>query len=224
MNAIKAENNVKEHRVFLVDDHSILREGLAELINREKDLTVCGEAGTVSGALQSIAACKPDIIIVDLTLKDGSGIRLIENLLYSHPGILMLVLSMHDESVYAERCIKAGARGYIMKHESSEELISAIKKVLNGDIYVSRKLGAKFINKLAANKIEISDSPFGRLTNREMEIYQLIGENLRRQEIAEKLNLSLRTVETYIEHIKKKMNFRDTHELITHAIKGTMKI
>lgn len=224
MNAIKAQNNVKEHRVFIVDDHSILREGLTELINREMDLTVCGEAGTVSGALQAIAACKPDIIIVDLTLKDGSGIRLIENILYSHPGILMLVLSLHDESVYAERCIKAGARGYIMKHESSGELISAIKKVLRGDIYVSRKLGAKFINKLAANKINISDSPLGRLTNREMEIYQLIGENLRRQEIAEKLNLSLRTVETYIEHIKKKMNFRDTHELITHAIKGTMKI
>ncbi|MBI4682952.1 MAG: response regulator transcription factor [Nitrospirae bacterium] len=224
MTAIKAQNNLKEHRVFIVDDYSILREGLTELINREMDLTVCGEAGTVSGALQAIAACKPDIIIVDLTLKDGSGIRLIENILYSHPGILMLVLSLHDESVYAERCIKAGARGYIMKHESSGELISAIKKVLRGDIYVSRKLGAKFINKLAANKINISDSPLGRLTNREMEIYQLIGENLRRQEIAEKLNLSLRTVETYIEHIKKKMNFRDTHELITHAIKGTMKI
>lgn len=215
---------LKKHKVFIVDDHAILREGLSELLSRDRELVVCGEAGTVSEALHAVAAYKPDITIVDITLKDGSGIRLIENLLYSCPGMLILVLSMHDEAVYAERCIKAGARGYIMKHEPSEKLISAIKKVLNGDIYVSEKLGAKFINKLAVNKIKSSDSPFESFTNREMEIYQLISEGLRRKEIAEKLNLSPRTVETYIEHIKKKMNFRDTHELITHAIKGAMKI
>ena len=129
MNTLKDKKNIKEHKVFIVDDHSILREGLSELINREKDFTVCGEAGNISDALRAIADCGPDVAIVDLALEDGSGIRLIENLVYSHTDLSILVLSMHDESIYAERCFKAGAKGYIMKHEPSGKLISALMEM-----------------------------------------------------------------------------------------------
>jgi DNA-binding NarL/FixJ family response regulator len=224
MNTLKAKKNIKEHKVFIVDDHSILREGLSELISREKDFTVCGEAGNISDALRAIADCEPDIVIVDLALEDGSGIRLIENLVYSHTDLSILVLSMHDESIYAERCLKAGAKGYIMKHEPSGKLISALRKVLKGEVYVSEKLGTRLLNKLAANRNEISNSAFDCLSNREMEIYQLIGNGLKKQEAAEKLNLSVRTVETYIEHIKKKMNFKDIHEFVMHAVQNVMRM
>ena len=224
MNTLKDKKNIKEHKVFIVDDHSILREGLSELINREKDFTVCGEAGNISDALRAIADCEPDIVIVDLALEDGSGIRLIENLVYSHTDLSILVLSMHDESIYAERCFKAGAKGYIMKHEPSGKLISALRKVLKGEVYVSEKLGTRLLNKLAANRNEISNSAFDCLSNREMEIYQLIGNGLKKQEAAEKLNLSVRTVETYIEHIKKKMNFKDIHEFVMHAVQNVMRM
>jgi DNA-binding NarL/FixJ family response regulator len=202
MNTLKDKKNIKEHKVFIVDDHSILREGLSELISREKDFMVCGEAGNISDALRAIADCGPDVAIVDLALEDGSGIRLIENLVYSHTDLSILVLSMHDESIYAERCFKAGAKGYIMKHEPSGKLISALRKVLKGD----------------------SNSAFDCLSNREMEIYQLIGNGLKKQEAAEKLNLSVRTVETYIEHIKKKMNFKDIHEFVMHAVQNVMRM
>ena len=224
MNTLKDKKNIKEHKVFIVDDHSILREGLSELISRENDFTVCGEAGNISDALRAIADCGPDIVIVDLALEDGSGIRLIENLVYSHTDLSILVLSMHDESIYAERCFKAGAKGYIMKHEPSGKLILALRKVLKGEVYVSEKLGTRLLNKLAANRNEISNSAFDCLSNREMEIYQLIGNGLKKQEAAEKLNLSVRTVETYIEHIKKKMNFKDIHEFVMHAVQNVMRM
>ena len=224
MNTLKDKKNIKEHKVFIVDDHSILREGLSELINREKDFMVCGEAGNISDALRAIADCEPDVAIVDLALEDGSGIRLIENLVYSHTDLSILVLSMHDESIYAERCFKAGAKGYIMKHEPSGKLISALRKVLKGEVYVSEKLGTRLLNKLAANRNEISNSAFDCLSNREMEIYQLIGNGLKKQEAAEKLNLSVMTVETYIEHIKKKMIFKDIHEFVMHAVQNVMRM
>lgn len=224
MNKLGTLNEKQGQKVFIVDDHDILREGLSELINREKDLEICGEADSVSNAVRKITGSESDIVIVDLMLEDGSGIRLIENLLYSCPGLKILVLSMYDELIYAERCIKAGARGYIMKNKPSEKLISAIRKVLNGEIYVSRQLRELFLNKFAASGPEISTSPLENLSNREMEIYQLIGEGLKKHDIAEKLNLSPRTVETYIEHIKKKMGLKDTHGVIIHAIKNSMKI
>ncbi|MBI5408783.1 MAG: response regulator transcription factor [Nitrospirae bacterium] len=211
---------MQKKNVFIVDDHAILREGLSRLINSEEDLTVCGEADNASDALQVIANCKPDIILVDLTLGDGSGIRLIENLMYSHPGLPTLVLSMHDESAYAERCLKAGARGYIMKQESSRELLSAIRKVLGGEIYVSDKLNVKLLHKFVKDKFEDVDSPTKPLSNRELEVYQLLGQGLKKHEIADKLNLSVKTVETYIEHIKIKLQLKGTHEVLMHAVKA----
>lgn len=220
MKALTNFGKIQKKRVFIVDDHCILREGLSHLINSEDDLMVCGEAGNISDALQTIAGCKPDIVIVDITLGDGSGIRLIENLTYSHPGLPVLVLSMHDEFTYAERCLKTGAMGYIMKQESSKKLLSAIRKVLGGEIYISDKLNIILLQKFVKNKLEGLDSPTELLSNRELEVYQLIGQGLKKHEIAERLNLSVKTVETYIEHIKIKLQLKNTHDVLMHAVKS----
>lgn len=220
MKTLKSGNKIQKKNVFIVDDHAILREGLTRLINSEEDLTVCGEADNASDALQAVANCKPDVVLVDITLGDGSGIRLIENLMYSHPGLRTLVLSMHDESAYAERCLKAGARGYIMKQEKSGELLSAIRKVLSGEIYVSDKLNVKLLHKFVKDEFDDSGSPTKALSNRELEVYQLLGQGLKKHEIAEKLNLSVKTVETYIEHIKIKLQLKGTHEVLMHAVKS----
>ncbi|MEW6600091.1 MAG: response regulator transcription factor [Nitrospirota bacterium] len=214
------EKKVKKSRVFIVDDHAILREGLSHLINSEEDLLICGESDKVTDAFHAISENKPDIAIVDISLGDGSGVRLIENLTYSNPWILVLVLSMHDEATYAERCLKAGARGYIMKQESSRELLSAVRTVLNGHIYVSDKLNEQLLHKFAKNRFEGLDAPVKPLSNRELEVYRFIGEGLKKHEIAERLNLSVKTVETYIEHIKTKLQLKDTHDVFIHAVKA----
>ncbi len=217
---MEIENKVKKKKVFIVDDHAILREGLTRLLESEEDLAVCGEADNVSDAFHAVNDGKPDIAIVDISLGDGSGIRLIENLLYSYPALPVLVLSMHDEATYAERCLKAGARGYIMKQESSRELLSAIRRVLNGDIYVSDKLNVQLLHKFAKNRFEGLDAPAKPLSNRELEVYQLIGQGMKKHEIAERLNLSVKTVETYIEHIKIKLQLKGTHDVFIHAVKA----
>lgn len=220
MKTVKSGNKIQKKNVFIVDDHAILREGLSRLINSEEDLTVCGEADNASDAMHAVANSKPDIILVDITLGDGSGIRLIENLAYARPDLPALVLSMHDESAYAERCLKAGARGYIMKQEPSKELLSAIRKVLGGEIYVSDKLNVKLLHRFVKDKFDDSGSPTKALSNRELEVYQLLGQGLKKHEIADKLNLSVKTVETYIEHIKIKLQLKGTHEVLMHAVKS----
>ncbi len=210
----------KKKKVFIVDDHCILREGLSHMINTEEDLMVCGETDNVSDALQAIDGSQPDIVIVDISLGDGSGIRLTENLMYAHPGLMVLVLSMHDETEYAERCLKSGARGYIMKQESSKKVLSAIRKVLNGEIYVSDKLNVTLLHKFVNNKFESFDSSTKPLSNRELEVYQLLGQGLKKHKIAERLNLSVKTIETYIEHIKIKLQLKGTHDVLMHAVKS----
>lgn len=217
----KASNKLKQ-RVFIVDDHFIVREGLAQLINRENDLTVCGEAGNIPDALQAIPDADPDVLIVDLTLEDGNGIRLIENFSCSCEDLLILVFSMHDEAVFAERCLKAGAKGYIMKQESSSEIIAALRKVLSGKLYLSDRLSEKFLDKLVTKKTGVSVSSVELLSNRELEVYQLIGQGMKKREIAEKLNLSIKTVENYIEYIKRKMNLSNSHEVVMHAVQNGM--
>ena len=220
MKTLINENTSQKKKIFIVDDHCILREGLAHLINSEEDLMICAEADNASDALKAVADCKPDIAIVDISLGDGSGIRLIENLMYSYPGLLILVLSMHDESTHAERCLTAGARGYIMKQEPSETLITAIRKILDGEIYVSDKLNVKLLNKLVKNRFEGLDHPTKLLSNRELEVYQFLGRGIKKHEIAERLNLSVKTVDTYIEHIKIKLQLRGTHDVFMHAVKS----
>lgn len=222
MNRLTAANKKQNYRVFVVDDHSIVRDGLTQLINREHDLAVCGEAGYVLTALQGVSDCNPDIVTVDLSLKDGSGIRLIQNILYSNASLLILVLSMHDEFVYAERCLKAGAKGYIMKQDSSAKIIPAIKMILSGGVYVSDNLNTKLLDKFVS-KDKTFHSGFERLSNRELEVYELIGHGFKKSDIAKKLNLSVKTVENNIEHIKKKMNLKDMHNVIVHAVQNVMK-
>jgi len=220
MKTPRAASKSKKNKVFIVEDHCILREGLTHLINSEDDLMVCGETDNVSDASQAIEDARPDIVIVDISLTDGSGIRLTENLVYSHPGLLVLVLSMHDESEYAERCLKSGARGYIMKQESSKEFLSAIRKVLSGEIYVSEKLNVTLLHKFVKNKFESFDSSTKPLSNRELEVYQLLGQGLKKHQIADRLHLSVKTVETYIEHIKIKLQLKGTHDVLMHAVKS----
>jgi DNA-binding NarL/FixJ family response regulator len=220
MNTFRTVNRTQKKKVFIVDDHCILREGLTHLINSEDDLVKCGEADRVSGAVQAVADCKPDIAIVDISLGDGSGVRLIEDLVYFYPHLPVLVLSMHDESTHAERCLMAGARGYIMKQESSGKLLSAIRKILDGGIYVSDEFNVKLLNKFAHNKFEDTDSPTKLLSNRELEVYQFIGKGLKKHDIAERLTLSVKTIETYIEHIKTKLHLKRTHDVLMHAVKS----
>ncbi len=218
MNTSKSGNVKEKHKIVIVDDHPIMREGISELINREHDLNVCCEAGNIPQALQAISDCIPDIVIVDLALEKSSGIRLIENISYSYPEILVLVYSMHDESLYAERCIESGARGYIMKQEPPKKLLLALRTVLDGKIYISDRLSEKLLNKLTDRKNKYNKLPIELLGNRELEVYQLVGEGVKKREIAENLNISLKTVENHIEHIKKKMNFKDFHELLRNAV------
>ncbi len=206
------------HKVVIVDDHPIMREGISELINRERDLHVCSEAGDIPQALQAIADYSPDVVVVDLGLGNSSGIRLVENISYSYPEMLVLVYSMHDESLYAERCIESGARGYIMKQEPSKKFLIALRTVLDGKIYVSDSMSERILYKLRDKKNKYNQSPIELLGNRELEVYQLVGKGVKKREIAESLNISLKTVENHIEHIKKKMNFRDFHELLRNAV------
>ncbi len=205
-------------RVYIVDDHVIVRKALTELINREEDFMVCGEAEEVPVALQAIAECKPDIAIIDLRLQQDSGIRLIENITYSYPELPMLVFSMNDESIYAERCLNLGAKGYLMKKDRSEKIIPALRMILDGGIYVSDELTKNILHKFIKNKPNKSTSHVEILGNRELEVYQLLGEGLRKKEIAGKLNISPKTVDNNIRDIKKKMNLESLREVIVHSV------
>ncbi len=218
MNTSTIENAKQTHKVVIVDDHPVMREGISELINREHDLDVCCEAGDIPQALESIAGCSPDIVIVDLALGKSSGIRLIENISYSYPELPVLVYSMHDEALYAERCIESGARGYIMKQEPPKRLLVALRTVLDEKIYISDRMSERLLNKLTDRKNKYHKSPIELLGNRELEVYQLVGEGVKKRQIAENLNISLKTVENHIEHIKKKMGFKDFHELLRNAV------
>ncbi len=196
-----------------------MREGLAQLINKEKDLAVCGEAVDVSDALLAISECKPDIAIVDLTLQHGSGLMLIEKLNNKKAGLPTLVLSMHEESVHAERCLKAGAKGYIMKQEPSNKLIYAIRKILDGGIYLSGNMEKKFLSKICSGEKIDRNSSVNILSNRELEIYWLFGQGMNKREMADNLHLDVTTIHNYVRKIKEKMSFHSTHEIIVHAIR-----
>jgi DNA-binding NarL/FixJ family response regulator len=222
MKSHKQEGKRQKHKIFIVDDHPIVRQGLSQLISQETDFTVCGEASDIPSALQAVQTHNPDVVIVDISLGQSSGIRLIEDLLLINPSYRILVLSMHDESLYAERCFKAGAKGYIMKQEPPEKVILAIKRLLSGELYLSEQLSNKMLHKLVSKQPDVNSSPLEILSNRELEVFQLIGQGLKTRKIAEQLNLSVKTIETYIDHIKKKMNFDNSHILILNAVQWFM--
>ena len=210
-------------KVLLVNDHPIVRERLAELIGQEADLAVCGEAEDARQALVAVKATSPDIAIVDITLKDTYGIELIKQLKELYPGLPVLVLSMHDESLYGERALRAGARGYLNKQEATKKVIDAIRRVLAGDVYVSEKMAAALLRKVAGVRTASGGSPVDVLTDRELEVFQLLGQGQRPRQIAESLFVSVKTVEAHREHIKQKLQFKTSAELLRFAIEYTLQ-
>ena len=207
-----------KHRILIVDDHPIFRHGLAQLINQEEDLYVCGEAEDYHGAMKAVKDLKPDMIIVDITLKDTSGIDLIKEIHKIRRDLAMLVISMHDESLYAERALRAGARGYIMKQEASESVVRAIREVRQGSIYASKKMTDQIFSRFIEGNKKPAESPLHSLTDRELEVFQLIGEGLGISEIGTRLHLSVKTIGTYRERIKEKLNLKTSTELLRYAI------
>lgn len=205
-------------KVLLVDDHPILRKGLGQLINNETDMTVCGEAEDSPKAFELVGTLSPDVMVVDISLKGGNGIELIKNVKARYPDLPILVLSMHDESLYAERALRAGSLGYIMKEEAIEQVIVAIRRVINGDIFLSDKMKSRMLQQLATGgRAKGVSNPIENLTDRELEVFRMIGEGRSTRQIAGELHLSVRTVEAYREYIKGKLNLKNSTELVQHA-------
>jgi len=219
--ALKTASPDKQ-RVFLVDDHAIVRRGLQELIDNEPDLSVCGQGEDAYGSLRAIRDSRPDLCVIDVSLKDSDGIELLKELKAQLPDMPVLILSMHDESLYGERALRAGARGYIMKQEAPENILAAIRKVLSGQVYVSEKMQTMLLDRLVyGSKPSTGRLPMDRLTDRELEIFRMIGAGESVKAIAEKLFLSQKTVQAHREHIKEKLNFRSSAELLRFAIQNS---
>lgn len=206
-------------RVLLVDDHPIVRQGLTELINRQKGMMVCGEAGSAPEAMEKAASLAPDLAIVDVTLQEKSGLELIKDLKIQYPRLPVLVLSMHDETLYAERTLRAGARGYVMKQEASDRIALAIRFVLTGEIYLSDRMKSRILRNLVEGETDRDRFSISRLSDRELEVFRLLGEGFSTRQVAARLNLSVKTIESYRESLKQKMDLKTGAELVQQAIK-----
>jgi len=209
----------QKQKIFLIDDHPLVREWLSNLINQQPDLVVCGEAEDASHALEKIGSSKPDLAIVDLTLKCGSGLDLIKDVTRLYPHVAVIVLTMHDESLYAERAFRAGARGYVMKRDTTKNVITAVRQVLEGKVYMSDKVTTLFADKLIDGRRTEEISVTSVLSDRELEIFELLGQGWETKRIAESLNLSLKTVQTYCARIKEKLHLDNATELLREAIR-----
>ena len=206
-------------RVLVVDDHPFMRAGLAQLINRQADLEVCGEAGNTADALRAVRDLRPDLVLSDLTMADRGGLEFIKDLQAADASPPVLVVSMHDEAIYAERVLRAGARGYIMKEAGGESLLGAIRQVLRGEIYVSPKQAALVLENLSGRRPRGSDSPIKQLSDREFEVFQLIGQGKSTQDISAQLHLSPKTVDVHRANIKQKLDLKDATALVRHAVR-----
>jgi DNA-binding NarL/FixJ family response regulator len=209
----------QKKRIFLVDDHPLVREWLTNLINQQPDLTVCGETDSAPQALAAIALAKPDVAIVDLSLKDSSGFDLIKNLKQSETGAAVLVLSMHDEAHYAERALRAGARGYVMKRETTKKVITAIRRVLEGKLYLSETIAEAMTVRLVSGAANEGSFPVEQLSDRELEVFEMLGRGLGTRQIAETLRVSVKTIQAYCARIKEKLNLGSATELLREAIR-----
>jgi DNA-binding NarL/FixJ family response regulator len=213
----KREDKNSKTRILIVDDHAIVRFGIAQVINRQPDMIVCGEEENASRALDAISALKPDLVIADISLKDSSGLELMRNIKAQYPKLPVLVVSAHDESIYAEIAFRAGALGYLMKEEALEKILAAIRRVLSGAVYVSDALAARLLQQQIRGQTDIQESPVKSLSDREMEVFRLIGQWKKTREIAEELHLSIKTIEYYREQIKRKLGLKDASELTQYA-------
>ena len=202
-----------------MDDHPVVRNGLTTIINHEPDMTVCGEADNAHQALEAAAELKPDVVVADISLKDSDGIDLTKNLKTVYPQLSVIVLSVHDESVYAERALLAGAQGYLMKDAVSGNIVKAIHTVLSGEIYVSNAISKKFLHTIAQDKAGAGKTPMETLSDRELEIFHLISKGYKASQIAEQLHLSTKTIETYRSRMKEKLNLANAAELLQYSIK-----
>src|SRR3984885_7898534 len=210
--------SARKRTVFVVDDHPIVRQGLTLLIDREPDLAVCGEAEEMHAALSAISAACPDIMIVDISLNGPDGLELLKNIRITLPRLPVLILSMHDEAIYAERALRARANGYIMKQEATDKVLVALRRILNGDVYLSDAMSKKMLHQYIDGSPSMVESRIAVLSDRELEVFRSIGEGKGTREIAEELQLSMQTVEAYQAHIKEKLSLRSGRELIQHAI------
>ena len=210
--------NVKKKKVLIVDDHPIVRQGLAQLLRQDQDMIVCGEADHGQGIGDLIGQLKPDILVLDLTLKDISGIDVIKQVSPRYPSLPILVLSIHDESLYAERALRAGAKGYIMKEEAADKVVTAVRQVLKGELYVGEKLKARLLSQ-ALGAPKAGASPLEVLSDRELEVFRLLGQGFSTRRIAERFGRSIKTVEIYRANIKQKLGLKDAAELIHCAVR-----
>lgn len=204
-------------RILLVDDHAVVRFGIAQLINRYNDLMVCGEEEDAANALSAIARLRPDMVIADISLKDSSGLELMRNIKAQYSKLPVLVISAHDENIYAEIAFRAGALGYLMKEAAMDKVIPAIRRVLSGNIYVSEALGSRMLQQQVRGQNSVHESPVKALSDRELEVFQLIGRWKKTSEIARELHLSIKTIEYYREQIKRKLNLKTASELTHYA-------
>src|SRR6202451_3568054 len=209
--------------VFVVDDHPLVRRGLALLINQENDMAVCGEADEMHSALSALPACRPDVLIVDISLNGPDGLELLKNIRLTSPRLPVLVLSMHDESIYAERALRAGANGYIMKQEATEKVLVALRRILSGEIYVSDRIANNMLRHYVRGANVSEHSSVSDLSDRELEVFRLIGEGQGTRQIADALHLSVKTVESYQAHIKEKLSLRSARELVQHAVQWNVR-
>jgi len=213
------QNQVKDSRkrILLVDDHAVVRFGIAQILNQQHDLVVCGEEEDAANALSAIGKLKPDLVIADISLKDSSGLELMRNIKAQYSGLPVLVVSAHDESMYAEIAFRAGALGYLMKGDALEKILTAVRRVLGGNIYVSEALAARMLQQQVRGRRDVEQSPVEGLSDRELEVFQLLGQWKKTKEIAQVLHLSIKTVEYYREQIKQKLNLKGAAELTQYA-------
>lgn len=211
--------SMARRRVLVVDDHPFMRAGLAQLINQQADLLVCGEAGNPAEAAHELTRCSPDLVLTDITMPGRSGLEFIKDLHAARPELALLVVSMHDEAIYAERALRAGARGYIMKEAGGENLLAAIRQILRGEIYVSSAMSARILENISTRRPRGSSSPIEKLTDREFEVFQLIGQGKSTRDIAAQLHLSSKTVDVHRANVKTKLELKDSTALVRHAVR-----
>jgi DNA-binding NarL/FixJ family response regulator len=212
-----APESASKKRILIADDHPLLRAGIMLLINRQEDLVCCGEADSAAGTRQAVENLNPDLLVLDLRLDQGDGIEFVKTLHGLRPDLPILVLSQFDENLYAERALRAGARGYVMKQSATVEILDAIRSILNGELYVSRKITVLVLNKFLHGKPGAARGPVENLTDRELQVFQMVGAGMTTRQIAAKLNLSVKTVETHRENIKHKLGLVAGQDLVRHA-------